>query len=296
MENKINLIELLKDCPSGMELDCTMFENVSFRGIQNSTSEIMIHTPEGIKFLNSFGCYHDSYRAKCVIFPKGKTTWEGFEPPCKFKKGDVLVSVAGNIVLFSHIDSENRVYYHCIIPTYGGFRIEGNTKFGVGRYYECVLANEQQRQRMYDKIKCSWYKYNQQLNKLEKFVEPKFKIGDKIRKSGRSSVYEITYSDEGEYQLDDKDIHVPWDVQDEWELFPDKFDISSLITFESKVLVRDLKDTVWRPAIYGFYLRKVSQYYVVVGGFYWKYLIPYEGNEHLMGTTDDCDEFYKTWQ
>ena len=27
---KINIAELLKDCPSGMELDCTMYEDVYF--------------------------------------------------------------------------------------------------------------------------------------------------------------------------------------------------------------------------------------------------------------------------
>ena len=30
MKEKINIAELLKDCPKGMELDCTMFENVTF--------------------------------------------------------------------------------------------------------------------------------------------------------------------------------------------------------------------------------------------------------------------------
>ena len=28
----------------------------------------------------------------------------------------------------------------------------------------------------------------------------------------------------------------------------------------------------------------------------WKQCIPYEGNEHLLGTTDDCDDFYKNWE
>ena len=32
MENKINIAELLKDCPEGMELDCTMFNGVFFAG------------------------------------------------------------------------------------------------------------------------------------------------------------------------------------------------------------------------------------------------------------------------
>lgn len=25
------------------------------------------------------------------------------------------------------------------------------------------------------------------------------------------------------------------------------------------------------------------------------FCIPYEGNEHLLGTKEDCDEFYKNW-
>lgn len=29
-------------------------------------------------------------------------------------------------------------------------------------------------------------------------------------------------------------------------------------------------------------------------GFY--QCIPYEDNEHLLGTTNDCDEYYKTWE
>ena len=36
------------------------------------------------------GCYTAHKLSKCVIFPKGKTTWEGFVPPCKFKDGDVI--------------------------------------------------------------------------------------------------------------------------------------------------------------------------------------------------------------
>lgn len=34
-----------------------------------------------------------------------------------------------------------------------------------------------------------------------------------------------------------------------------------------------------------------------VGYFMWDcdQCIPYEHNEHLRGTTNDCDDFYKTW-
>ena len=34
MNEKINIAELLKDCPTGMKLDCTMYENVTFNRLQ----------------------------------------------------------------------------------------------------------------------------------------------------------------------------------------------------------------------------------------------------------------------
>lgn len=37
MENRINIAELLKDCPKGMELDCTMLDNVVFEKIDTSS-------------------------------------------------------------------------------------------------------------------------------------------------------------------------------------------------------------------------------------------------------------------
>lgn len=34
MKNRINIAELLKDCPKGMELDCLMFENLYFDKVE----------------------------------------------------------------------------------------------------------------------------------------------------------------------------------------------------------------------------------------------------------------------
>lgn len=83
MENKkINIAELLKNCPKGMELDCAMLENVVFDHIYEGIYPIRIRKKDGsLEMLTENGCFHLSKDAKCVIFPKGKTTWEGFVPP-----------------------------------------------------------------------------------------------------------------------------------------------------------------------------------------------------------------------
>ena len=74
---KINVAELLKDCPSGMKLDCTLVENLYFDCIDDS--EIQCYTQDGsyripISF-NEYGHFTCMVNSKCVIFPEGKTTW-----------------------------------------------------------------------------------------------------------------------------------------------------------------------------------------------------------------------------
>ena len=36
--------------------------------------------------------------------------------------------------------------------------------------------------------------------------------------------------------------------------------------------------------------------FVCLGGYCPTMCIPYEGNEHLLGTSINCDDFYKTWE
>lgn len=70
---------------------------------------------------------------------------------------------------------------------------------------------------------------------------------------------------------------------------PNKFDISTLVPFESRVLIRDNVKEKWSPAIWGFYDSDSQDYQYKLVGVIARYCIPYEGNEHLLGTTDDCD-------
>lgn len=299
---KINIAELLKDCPKGMELDCTMYENVTFEevvstidcdGNEDVNIILLTHYNDGTDdaiTLTNYGTYTYNETAKCVIFPKGKTTWEGFVPPYKFNAGDVLVSEAGNIVLLSHIDSKDVVHYHCIIPDYGSFRIEKNTSIGVGRYYDCVLANEEQRQRMYDKIKCSGYKYNQNTNKLEKLVKPKFKVGDRIKQIGSPRSYIIKTIEFDRYVLNNNQF-VRFRDEHIYELVSNKFDIATLKPYD-KVLYRMHDKDTWCNSFYSFYK---SHHHFVTSLTIVRQCIPYEGNEHLLGTTDDCDDYYKIW-
>ena len=52
-----------------------------------------------------------------------------------------------------------------------------------------------------------------------------------------------------------------------------------------KVLVRDLENDDWRCDFFSNYTDDINYYYRTVGGCY-KQCIPYEGNEHLLGTSN----------
>ena len=123
----------------------------------------------------------------------------------------------------------------------------------------------------------------------------KFKVGDKIT-NGKATI-KIGHID-GDYYYDiTRNIanRLFIKFQDEWELVPNKFDISTLKAYD-KVLVRDDNNSAWINTFFGFYDTVTNKKYpFIAGSVNWVQCIPYEGNQHLLGTCDDCDEYYKNW-
>ena len=129
-------------------------------------------------------------------------------------------------------------------------------------------------------------------------INPKFKVGDVVQNKNGYKVRIIKVSEDNRlytYEtLFDKRIgSSTFSGQDELELVQNKFNIATLKPFESRVLVRNYNESPWKPAIYGFSNSKETY---TIGGLQWKQCIPYEGNEHLLGTTNYCDEYYKNWE
>ena len=301
MENKINVAELLKDCPKGMELDCTVFENLTFEEIDEVNSRILCNIQGdngkiGISF-NKFGCYSELNQAKCVIFPKGKTTWKGFVPPIEFKDGDVIYNPGIKAVAIFYKQTDNATISHCFLNVVKELKI---------CHYHCKLlsdwrlSSEEEKQKLFKAIKDNGYKWNVETKILERLIEPKFKVGDKIvKKNGVCVPILITkVSDEYYYSNTESSVGVlSISEQDNYELVPNKFDIGSLKPFESRVLVRDKNTDKWKSSFWGFYdIDNAMNYPYECCGNSFAQCIPYEGNEHLLGTTDDCDKFFKIWE
>lgn len=218
MEQKINIAELLKDCPTGMELGCTMYEDVYFDYVDelnNIHCYIQQEFNKTSVIFNQDGTPTSHTKSKCVIFPKGKTTWKGFQRPyedgdivaTKFKVGDIIQDITGICkVKITEVNVEDKCYL------YKSLNING-----IG----CITFNR----------------------------------------------------------------------QDDWELVPNKFDVINFEPF-MKVLVRSDNSSVWECDFFSSYNPNCSNKFHCIGAWY-NICIPYIGNEHLRGTTDDCDDYYK---
>ena len=120
------------------------------------------------------------------------------------------------------------------------------------------------------------------------------------------------YSEEGEYHNDRVTIDgrhrveydgectlFPSKDQRDWSKFvrfwdkpKEKFDPHTLQPFD-KVLVRDYSEHYWRVEIFGC----ITEEHKCLCTSFWKMGIPYnEETKHLLGTKEDCPEYYKWWE
>ena len=129
MNENINLVEILKDCPEGTPLYSTIYSTVNFIGInQNSQYPIAVEVMDnnGSSDTECFtfdGKYHDTYNGECVLFPsKEQRDWSKFKTkkpkfdPKTFKPFDKVLArmVSDNVWVcdfFSHIHPDEE---HCI--------------------------------------------------------------------------------------------------------------------------------------------------------------------------------------
>ena len=299
---KINLVEILKNCPRGMELNCVAYDNVSFDKISDdkkATYPIFcyITDEEGNRSSISFtenGCESKRYGAKCVIFPKSKTTWEGFVPPCKFKDGDIVATTNGRYIgITTGGNSESSIPTYCVIKISGEFE----AYFGYKeKWMFSRFATEEEKEKLFDAIKEHGYKWNPETKTLEKLVKPKFKVGDTVRKIGDYiSGVVVDFDKDYFYKIEYNSgciSYVNIHAQDDWELIPDKFDVNTLKPFD-KVLARCSSLEKWRIQFFEKFDKTCKFPFICMGYNKYTQCIPYEGNEHLLDTADSCSDYYQ---
>ena len=126
MNEDLNLVEILKDCPKGTKLYSTVHGEVEYRGIYDKgVYRIKFKTEDGdIYSATPDGRYLYCFNGECILFPsKEQRDWSKFKPkqpkfdPKTLKPFDKVLgffSGVWNCDLYSHYYNDDRMFpYVC---------------------------------------------------------------------------------------------------------------------------------------------------------------------------------------
>lgn len=302
METKLNIIEILKDKPQGTKLyssacgKCVLKEadDKSFK-ISFYSSRFGFMTGGEGTFGKNGNLYDDG---ECIIFPsKEMRDWSKFA----WKKGDILVSndsttkvifngwkddtytlFRGAYAVITHNDgkiefgSDSLIFETC---NYKGIEVEDDAQFYIN-YIERKLGGKLNLETL--EIEKSAYKYGDivlvddtYLRESPVVLSPSdIKTSRPTTDSERQQLFDAL-AKEGK----------AWDAKKKM-IVDLKPNVDELKPFD-KVLVRNDKEDQWSANIFSYQVR--DNMYYCLGECYWRYCIPYEGNESLLGTTKDVE-------
>ena len=83
MDKKLNLVEILKDCPKGWELYSPVFGKVNFRNIVQGDYPIVVELSDTLYAgFKADGKFTQKYDGECMLFPsKTQRDWSKFTAP-----------------------------------------------------------------------------------------------------------------------------------------------------------------------------------------------------------------------
>lgn len=288
----MNIAEILKDCSKGTKLYSPIFGDVYLDKIRPHLAIVIITDKEQGDFKEEF-LYDGRYKmnGECMLFPsKENRDWSKFQRP--FKDGDIIVGhndACFYIAIYKKYRDGISFYHHV--------NLIDSHKLKIDNYADSLnlrFATEEEKQILFDAIKANGYKWNEETKTLEKLIVPKFKVGDRIRhKTTKLCCILGEYSEDISAYRTNMGVSITHKDLDNWELAPNKFDITTLKPFD-KVLVRDHNYRDWTCNIFS-HLNNGTYSFSCINTCY-TCCIPYnDDTKHLLGTADDCDEYYKTW-
>lgn len=236
MANKINIAEILKDCPNGTKLYSPVCGEVELSQICDDCYKysIIVKTAVGdtLSFSKDGRLYIQYFSAECILFPSsGMRDWTKF-----FKRGDVAIQLFNGCgVIVEEWTDDSYTSFKASV-----FQLK---KRGFAKRDKRVLSID-------DFVKASDEQRDKFISDMEKFFG-------------------------GKYNPETLQVE---SVKPECPFKP--FD---------KVLVRDDENNIWYANYFSHYREDEDYPYACIDSSY-RYCIPYDGNEHLLGTTDPYTE------
>lgn len=321
---KVSVAEILKDKPVNTKLYSPLFGDVYFSHVEDSIINVEHHAGVS-KFFNS-GRYYNYDESEPLLFPSMEMRdWSKFS----WKKGDVLVCKDVNShIIFEKFNDDTyttftgKLYYQA---TRAGYSYTHTRNLAMTQDFDIEEGDAVQTYIKTIEEKLGG-KLNRETLEVEK-AQHEFKNGDiafadygnrqdVFIVSDKTDLYEgyssfisldlrgLTLSmgyrtcffkknlcelrlatEEEKQQLFDalakEGKH--WDADKKVIV-----DLKPKVEFKpfDKVLVRDNEDDIWEVSLFGY---KDELYYRCDNGIPWIQCIPYDGNEHLLGTTNNVE-------
>lgn len=313
METKINVAKILKDKPKGTKLYSSACGKCELKEADDKSFKVSFHSLKSGFMIGGEGTFDKNGNlyddGECVVFPsKEMRDWSKFA----WKRGDVLISDCGFVCIFKEWASDDYTRFNgCYFDgmpnaeTAKYSKLDNNTAYGYIREIEnrCggklnleTLRIEKSEFKDGDIIKMTWDKYSAivifwEYSNFGKGFDSHvfFNIKTKIIEYNihghtlQDVILRLATEDEKKqlFSALEKEGKA-WDV-DKKKVVSLKPNVDELKPFD-KVLVRDSKSNEWRANLFSY--KNVNEPYCCVYAS-WNYCIPYEGNEHLLGTKNN---------
>ena len=327
MGNKINVAEILKDKPKGTKLysdiccgECVLNE------VSENAIYVDMYNKERFWFFSVYGTIYAFPNGGVLLYPSYEMRdWRKFA----WKKGDVLVNKDNNShIIFEKFNDDTyttftgKLYYQA---TKAGCSYAHTRNIAMTQDFDIEEGDAAQTYINTIEEKLGG-KLNRETLEVEK-TQPEFKDGDivavdlyrknirifKEKKNGNNicwGKYYIGFSFNNEGKLIQTFKNYTADCssdrlateEEKQQLFDalakegkawdaEKKEVVGLkpkVEFKpfDKVLVRDNEDDIWEVSLFGY---KYELYYRCDNGIPWIQCIPYDGNEHLLGTTNNVE-------
>ena len=313
METNINIAEILKNVPIGTKLYSPLFGNVYLKYIGEMFITVRHHSTTA-NFYHNGRLYNYEGTEPMLLPSREMRDWSKFA----WKKGDVLISREGSKILFDKWVNEDYTKF------FGKIKLLGNSHCYDTAFYNLV-SEEEALEFIKSVEKINNGKLNRETLEVEKF-QPEFMDGDIAFADygNRQDVFIVsdkTDLSEGYSSFISLDLssltlsmgcRTSFFKEDLCKLRlateEEKQQLFSALAKEGKAWdsekkqIVDLKPKVelkpfdkvliwcgkWIPDIFGY--RNNDGQFICIGGGGFEKVIPYEGNEHLLDTTNNVED------